>query len=119
MLPWWFWVLLWTVLALATVLFLVLGGIRLFRGFMALAHDVAEATEKAGTTMDEEAQPREYPDVADRRPSGVSALFQDPQTAREAYDRGKVNRSTARRAARIARKVRQGQPQRVADLELF
>ncbi|GAA5229031.1 hypothetical protein [Paeniglutamicibacter antarcticus] len=119
MLPWWFWVLLWTVLALATLLFLVLAGIRLFRGFMAVANDVGEAMEKTGTAMDAEVEPRHYPEVADRTPSGVAALFQDPATAREIYELGKANRSADRRAGRIARKIRRGQPQRVADLELF
>ena len=119
MLPWWFWVLLWTVLVLGTLLFLVMGGIRLFRGFMSLAHDVGEATEKAATAMDAEALPREYPVVTDRRPAGVAALFQDPESAREAYNLGKMNRSALRRAGRVARKVRRGQPQRVADLDLF
>lgn len=119
MLPWWFWILLWAVLALATLLFLVLAGIRLFRGFMALVGDVGEAMDAVGTAMGADADPREYPAVADRMPSGVAALFQDPDTARAAREDGKLRRITARRDARVQRKYRRGQPQRVADLELF
>ncbi|MFL4474765.1 hypothetical protein ACIPVK_12265 [Paeniglutamicibacter sp. MACA_103] len=119
MLPWWFWLLLWVVLALGTLLFLVLAGIRLFRGFMALAGDVGEAMDRVGASMDADPEPRTYPEIPDRTPSGIAALFQDPDDARAAHDAGKLRRSAARRNARIERKTRRGQAQRVSDLELF
>lgn len=119
MLPWWFWVLLWTVLVLATLLFVVLAGIRLFRGFMVLVGDVGDAMDRTGSAMDAEAEPHIYPEIPDRGPSGVAALFQDPEAAREARENGRARRVRARREARVARKTLRGQPQRVADLELF
>lgn len=119
MLPWWTWVLLWTMLALATALFLVLAGIRIFRGFMALAHEVGEAMDRAGASMDADAADRDYPEPPDRMPAGVAALFQDPEAARQGHESGKLRRAAARRDARVRRKARRGQPQRVGDLELF
>ncbi len=119
MLPWWFWVLLWAVLALATLLFLVLSGIGLFRGFMALAREAGEAMDRAGAAMDADAEAREYPEPSDRTPAGVAALFQDPDAARQGYEAGKLRRTNARRGARVQRKSLRGQPQRVGDLELF
>ena len=119
MLPWWFWVLLWTVLALATLLFLVLAGIGLFRGFMALAHEAGEAMDRTGSAMDADPANHDYPEPADRAPAGVAALFQDPDATRQGYDAGKLRRATARRNTRVQRKALRGQPQRVSDLELF
>lgn len=119
MLPWWFWALLWTVLVLATLLFLVLAGIRLFRGFMALAHEVGEAMDRTGESLDADAADRDYPEPSDRTPAGVAALFQDPDDARQGYEAGKLRRATARRDTRVQRKALRGQPQRVGDLELF
>ena len=119
MLPWWFWLLLWIVLALGTLLFLVLAGIRLFRGSMALVREAGDAMDRVGNSMDARPEPREYPEVTERTPAGIAALFQDPDEAREAHEAGKLRRSMARRNARIERKARQGQPQRVGDLELF
>ena len=119
MFAWWFWVLLWIVLALGTVLFLVLAAIRLFRGFMALTREVGDAMDRVVSAMDAEAVPREYPEVPERTPSGIAALFQDRDVAKEAHAAGKLRRSKARRNARIERKAERGQPQRVGDLELF
>lgn len=119
MLPWWFWILLWVVLVLGTVLFLVLAAIRLFRGSMRLVADVGEAMESIGVAMETPNETYAYPEPVDRTPSGVAALFQDPEDASEAREAGKLRRSTARRDARVQRKTRRGQPQRVADLELF
>lgn len=119
MLPWWFWLLLWVVLALGALLFLVLAGIRLFRGFMALASEAGDAMDRVGSSMDADPEPRTYPEILERTPSGVAALFQDPEDARAARDAGKLRRSAAKREARIERKTRRGQAQRVGDLELF
>ena len=119
MLPWWFWVLLWVALVLGMLLFLVLSGIRLFRGFMRLMDAVGEAGDRAGVAMETPAGPIEYGDAPDRGPSGVAALFQDPEEARAALEAGKARRAEVRRVRRVERKALRGQPQRVADLDLF
>ena len=45
MLPWWFWVLLWTVLILATLLLAVLAGFRLFRRAMSVLDGASGRSE--------------------------------------------------------------------------
>ncbi len=119
MLPWWFWVLLWIVLILGMLLFLVLSGIRLFRGFMKLMDEVGEAGDRIGTAMETPAGPIDYGVLPDRGPSGVAALFQDPDDARASLEAGKARRVEVRRVRRVERKALRGQAQRVADLDLF
>ena len=119
MLPWWFWVLLWIVLVLGMLLFLVLAGIKLFRGFMRLLDEVGEAGDKLGRSMEPAIGPIDYGDLPERAPAGVAALFRDPEEAREAYDHGKVARKENRRARRVERKTLRGQAQRFADLDLI
>jgi hypothetical protein len=113
--PWWFWILLWMFLAVAAALFVVLCGLRLFRGFMRLADDAGRALDGLGLgTLQGDGTP------AGREPGGApvgtEALFRDPDEARLEYRAGKWSRREARRQRRIARKRRAGQPQRWRDL---
>ena len=87
---------------------------------MVLVGEVGDAMDRTGSAMDAEAEPRDYPEIPDRGPSGVAALFQDPEAAREARENGRASSASRPGAnARVARKTLRGQPQRVADLELF
>lgn len=119
MFAWWFWVLLWVVLILGTLLFLVLAGIRIFRGFMKLLDEVGEAGDRVGTAMDIAAEPIDYGVLPERAPSGVAALFQDPESVRAAVEARKAQRIAIRRMRRVERKALRGQAQRVGDLGLF
>lgn len=119
MLPWWFWVLLWIVLVLGMLLFFVLTGIKLFRGFMKLVNEAGEASGKVSEALRQSDEPIDYGVIPPRAPAGVPALFRDPQEARDTFDSEKEQRIEVRRARRVARKVQRGQPQRVSDLKLF
>lgn len=119
MLPWWFWVLLWVVLVLGMLLFLVLAGIRLFRGFMKLLEAAGEAGDLMSSAMEPAADPVDYGVLPERAPAGVAALFRDPDEAREAFDAGKAQRIENRRVRRVERKAARGQAQRFADLDLI
>lgn len=116
--PWWFWILLWMFLAAAAALFVVLCGIRLFRGFMRLADDAGKALDGLGLGALDLAPDGGAGEAGAPRPSpvGTDALFRDPAEARLEYRAGKWTRREARRQRRIARKRRAGQPQRWRDL---
>lgn len=114
MMPWWFWILLWTVLVLATVVFLALCGLHLYRRFNAMFHEVAAAGDAL-------ALPPGEPLEEDRgrlpRPvAGPAVLFRSREDARADYDDGKLARRRARRGRRVARKQARGQAQRVHDM---
>lgn len=119
MLPWWFWVLLWTVLVLGMLLFFVLTGIKLFRGFMKLVNEAGDASDRVSEALRQSDEPIDYGVLPPREPAGVPALFRDPQEARDTFDSEKEQRIEARRTRRVARKIQRGQPQRVSDLKLF
>lgn len=114
MMPWWFWILLWVVLALATLVFLGLCALHLYRRFMALAHEVGTAGDALalppGQALEEDVP------AGSRPPAGAAALFRSPEAARAGYDAGKLARRRARRDRRMAGKRATGRPQRVRDL---
>ena len=113
--PWWFWILLWTVLLLGTALFLVLCGIRLFRGFVRLADDFGAAAEALALPPAAAARTGGGPP---RPAAGLDAVFRDPGDAREEFTTGRSVRREARRLRRVERKRLRGQPQRLGDLHL-
>ncbi|WP_372699273.1 hypothetical protein [Arthrobacter sp. JSM 101049] len=114
MMPWWFWILLWVVLALATLVFLGLCALHLYRRFMALAQEVGTAGDALvlppGEPLEEDRRTDPLPAV------GVAALFRSPEVARAEYDAGKLARRRARRDRRVAGKRARGRAQRVRDL---
>ena len=105
--PWWFWILLWMFLAAAAALFVVLCGIRLFRGFMRLADDAGRgrgppAPRPRTARRHARRRTRRRDPVGNRR-----ALFRDPSEARLEYATpARRSRREARRRRRIARKRR-------------
>lgn len=114
MMPWWFWILLWTVLALATLVFLALCALHLYRRFMVMFDEVTAAGDALALPPGEALEE----DLGDRvRPtSGSDVLFRSREEAKEEYDADKRARRTARRERRIAGKHSRGQAQRVGDL---
>lgn len=115
MMPWWFWVLLWLFLLSGSALFLVLCGIRLYRGVMRLLDDVGESADRLQLgPLDA------VPDggEAGGPGNGPAAVFRDPAQVRSEYVEGKAGRREARRVRRVEGKKRRGQPQRIRDLHL-
>lgn len=114
MMPWCFWILLWAVLALATLVFLGLCALHLYRKFMVMFDEVTTAGDALslppGEALEEDLGGRPRP------PAGTAVLFRSRDAARREYDAGKQARRTARRERRIAGKHRRGQAQRVGDL---
>lgn len=119
MLPWWFWILLWSVLILAMLLLAVLAGIRLFRQAMGVLNAAGDAADhlsgefaKPGTVVEYLTRTREYP-------HGIAATHGDPEDIRAQRDLGKEERIEARRVRRVARRNERGQAQNMRDLNLF
>lgn len=114
MMPWWFWILLWTVLVLATLVFLALCGLHLYRRFMAMFNEVTAAGDALalppGEPLGEDLGGRQRP------ASGAAVLFRAPEDAQAEYRAGKSARRRARRDRRVAGKRVRGQAQRVRDL---
>lgn len=114
MMPWWFWILLWTVLVLATLVFLALCTLFLYRRFMAMFTAVTDAGDALALPPGE---PLEEDLSGGPRPaSGAAVLFRSREDARADYDDGKLSRRRARRQRRIDGKRARGQAQRVRDL---
>lgn len=119
MLPWWFWVLLWTVIVLATVLAAVLAGFRLFKQGMAVVEDLGTAADKVSSGLSQSGTIVEYTPNPRRYPHGTDATHGDPEKIRKLRDKGKAERIEARRLRRIARRSERGQAQNMRDLRLF
>lgn len=119
MLPWWFWVLLWTVLVLAMLLCMVLAGIRLFRQGMGVMSALGDAADKFSTDLAQEGTVVAYTPRERIYPSGTDATHADPQEMKQLREMGKSERIEARRVRRIARRQARGQRQNVYDLKLF
>ncbi|WP_417219377.1 hypothetical protein [Arthrobacter sp.] len=114
MMPWWFWILLWTVLVLATLVFLALCGLYLYRRFMAMFTELTEAGDALALPPGE---PLTEEVAGGSRPAaGAAGLFRSREDARAEYDGGKLARRRARRQRRVAGKRARGQAQRVRDL---
>jgi len=119
MLPWWFWVLLWTVLVLATLLVAVLAGFRLFKRGMAVVEDLGAAADQISAGLSKPGTVVEYTPNPRRYPHGTDATHGDPEKLRELRNKGKSERIEARRLRRIARRAQRGQAQNMRDLRLF
>ncbi|MCW4464890.1 hypothetical protein OK351_05135 [Glutamicibacter sp. MNS18] len=119
MLPWWFWILIWTVLVLSMLLAAVLAGIRLFRQGMGVIGALGDAAEKFSHDLAQEGTVVQYTPRTRIYPSGTDATHADPEWIRQLKDTGKAERIEARRIRRVARRTARSQPQNVYDLHLF
>ncbi|GAB3565730.1 hypothetical protein GCM10027405_23440 [Arthrobacter alkaliphilus] len=112
--PWWSWILLWLALIAVSLLCYVLLGIRLFRKFMAMVHELSAAGERLGrhTPLPEHADD-------DGAPAKVfgAAVFASPEQMRHDYVAAKASRREVRRQKRVKRKAERGQPQSLHDID--
>jgi hypothetical protein len=127
--PWWFWVLLWTVLLLGSLVWTAVAGYWLFRRGMALVRDAGEALAAIGSGARRHA-PGDAEDGAEssdvdssprggRMPTAAEAVFADPDALARAYAEGKAERRSARRVRRVERRAKRGQPQSLSDVGLI
>lgn len=119
MLPWWFWVLLWTVLILATILAAVFAGFRLFKRGMAVVEGLGDAADHISNGLSQENTVVEYAANPRRYPHGTDATHADPEKIKALREQGKAERIEARRVRRVARRAQRGQAQNMRDLRLF
>ncbi|GAA4405189.1 hypothetical protein GCM10023168_18600 [Fodinibacter luteus] len=97
MLPWWGWLLLWTVLLVGSAALLGARARRVWASTQALGREV----ERAGAMVAElEARADELRDL---EPGGPPAAVQDPRRVRAQYRRERALRLTERRARRADR----------------
>lgn len=119
MLPWWFWVLLWTVLALATLLLAVLAGFRLFKRGMSVVDALGAAADHVSAGLSQPGTVVAYTENTRRYPHGTDATHGDPEEIRAQRSIGKAERIEARRVRRVTRRAERGQAQNMRDLRLF
>ncbi|WP_404291340.1 hypothetical protein [Glutamicibacter arilaitensis] len=119
MLPWWFWVLLWTVLVLAALLLAVLAGFRLFRRGMAVLGSASDAADHISGEFAKPGTVVNYEPVGRRYPHGTEATHGDPEKIAKKRLKGKAERIEARRVKRVARRSDRGQAQNMRDVKLF
>ena len=110
--PWWFWVLLWAVLALTGLAVLAILTLRTGRRALAGLEAVSELGEDMARRWDEGCAA-----VAQRiRRAPVPGILVPLDQARQEYLTGRERRRDRLAVRRIARRDRRGQPQRVDDL---
>ncbi len=119
MLPWWFWILLWTVLVLATLLVAVLAGFRLFKRGMSVVDALGAAADHVSSGLSTPGTVVEYDQSSRRYPHGTDATHGDPEEIRALRTTGKAERIEARRVRRVTRRAQRGQAQNMRDLHLF
>lgn len=106
------WILLWTVLVLAALLF---HAVVLFRVGLK-GKRVYDAALEAGGEFSSLLAEKDRATGEAPTTAGIEALFVDPERAREAYQDAREARRDARRRRRIDNKRLRGQPQRYGDL---
>ncbi|MGO2633211.1 MAG: hypothetical protein ACTH9H_05580 [Galactobacter sp.] len=113
--PWWSWVLIWTLLVLILLAVLVLGGVHLWRKLKALMDNVAQA-EAALTPAMSSGAPRRAERTSEL-PVGWDALSAEPIVVRAGLREEKDARKDARRTRRIENLYATGRPRRYTDLD--
>lgn len=110
---WWMWVVLWTVLVLASCAFIA-GALwaLLTKKVLPAMHELesfaADYTARWNAAAQGACQPLRTP--------AEPAVFTPMNSARAAYSSGREQRQTARLIRRMKRKDAKGQPQRLSDL---
>lgn len=110
---WWMWIVLWTVVVLASLAFIVgaVWGLIAHKALPAMREVEAVAadfTRRWNSAAQGTSQPLRSP--------AEPAVFTPVNSARAAYSSGRDQRQTARLIRRMNRKDTKGQPQRLADL---
>lgn len=115
---WWMWIVLWVALVAVSVIFLVVVGFRVFRRIVRTLREFGAAMDRL--QMDGPAADTADDDVDATRPGApgipVPAVFSAPETVRAARDLARTRRIDDRRARRVARRARRGQPQLLQDM---
>ena len=110
---WWMWVVLWTVVVLASFAFIVGAVWRLItRKALPAMRDVEAMADDFTHRWNSAAQGTPQP----LRSPAEPAVFTPVNSARAAYSSGRDQRQTARLVRRMNRKDILGQPQRLTDL---
>ena len=108
--PWWSWLLIWTVLVLGLLGMLALFAVSLFRKVMAAGREISELAAKA------EVLSRRSSELAD--PPFHTSVFADPTQLREERTQALAARAFARQARRDAR-VKRGKLLVEADASAY
>ncbi|MFW0108417.1 hypothetical protein ACN08Z_04735 [Rothia sp. P7181] len=110
--PWWFWIVLWSVLVLVSVLWLafhayrmILKGASAFEEFLRLSDNCAKTWEESAATATRLVKRTSPP-----------AIFTPVSESYASYEQGKKQRQQERISRRIQKRDILGQPQRVGDL---
>lgn len=111
--PWWFWIILWSVLVLASLLFLAfllwkvfLKAATAFEEFLTLNNSFSAVWESSVS----------YPQRIENERK--SAIFTPVSEAYANYEQGKQEREYQRVSRRIEKRDTLGQPQRIGDLRI-
>ncbi|MCZ2404169.1 hypothetical protein IV498_13515 [Paenarthrobacter sp. Z7-10] len=120
--PWWSWIVIWIALAALSLAYVLLLGIRVWRGFSAMlksfedtGNQLEEYRDRRAAELAEEldhAQPDQH------RPLPGAAVFASPQRLREDYAVSKAARQSERRRQRVHRRAVRGQRQSLRDTEM-
>lgn len=110
--PWWFWIVLWTVLVLTSVVILgwlswrvIRQGAQAFDEFLVLNDRLATVVDKSPHSATADQPQRPAPGVV----TPISQAYAE-------YEEGKESRRRARISRRIQKRDSLGQPQRMGDL---
>ncbi len=115
--PWWSWIVIWIALGALSLAYLLLLGIKVWRGFSATAgafHDAAEMLSRYRRTAEET---YDGGPVTIARPAPGRAVFASPEQMKEDYTASKGARQSERRRRRVARRSARGQLQSLRDIE--
>lgn len=117
--PWWFWLLLWIVIILASLILYAWLGWRLFRQGRALVRDASRQVERFTALADDLRSSTSTFNKDQFQAEGLerSGIYLPVASAQARYVEGKNERREARRIARIQRKLTRNQPQSLRDLK--
>ncbi|RKQ36322.1 hypothetical protein [Kocuria tytonis] len=110
---WWMWVVLWTVVVLASAAFL---GVLLYRVLRRQVLPALDDLERTATDFSERWNAAIEGQPAPLRTPAPPAMFTPVNDTRAAYRSGRDQRQTARLIRRMQRKEDRGLPQRYRDL---
>ncbi len=118
--PWWSWIVIWIALIALSLLYMLLLGIRTWRGFSATVDAFHHASEelaryRAGAEQKPSAEARSP--ARSRLPGW--AVFASPEQMKDDYTAAKTERVSRRRRVRVARRSERGQLQSWHDIELL
>lgn len=117
--PWWSWIVIWIALAALSLAYVLLLGIKTWRGFSTVLKSFEETgnrltdyrDRKTAELADEVAQTQ----PAQERALPGAAVFISPEQLKDDYAAAKAARQSRRRESRISRRAARGQLQSLRD----